>query len=111
MVDSPGWTYFERIVYSVDCHSDRFECPNGKCINKTEVCDGRNDCGDRSDEVVCQHQLGFQVRLAGSNKTNEGRVEVKGKTFLLLSRSQMDSDCSFGQFSTNGEPFAMTSLV
>ncbi len=83
MEDSPGWNYYERIVYSVDCKSeDRFECPNGKCINQTEVCDGRNDCGDRSDEIICQAQLGFEIRLAGTNKTNEGRVEVKGKSIL-----------------------------
>ncbi|EFX72190.1 hypothetical protein DAPPUDRAFT_254628 [Daphnia pulex] len=76
MIHSPGWTYYERKVYSVNCSSN-FECPSGKCINQTSVCDGLDDCGDRSDEIVCQSQLDFQIRLAGSNKTNEGRVEVK----------------------------------
>lgn len=85
MIHSPGWTYYERKVYSVNCSSN-FECPSGKCINQTSVCDGRDDCGDRSDEIVCQSQLDFQIRLAGSNKTNEGRVEVKGLTFIFLFR-------------------------
>lgn len=82
MVSSPGWTYYERKVYAVDCSGEKFECPNGKCINQTSVCDGRNDCGDRSDEIVCQSEVDFQIRLVGSNKTNEGRVEVKGLNII-----------------------------
>ena len=27
-----------------------FQCNNGKCIYKTNVCDFYNDCGDNSDE-------------------------------------------------------------
>jgi len=77
VVASRGSTYYERKEYAVNC-TGRYECANGKCINETVVCDGRNDCGDRSDEVVCQAQLDFQIRLAGSNVTNEGRIEVKG---------------------------------
>lgn len=32
----PLWSYYERTIYSVNC-SDRFECPNAKCINQTSV--------------------------------------------------------------------------
>ena len=27
-----------------------FQCNNGKCIYKTNICDFHNDCGDNSDE-------------------------------------------------------------
>ena len=82
MIESSGSRYYERKEYSVDC-STLFECPNGKCINQTAVCDGINDCGDRSDEVICDTQLDFQIRLVGANGTNEGRVEVKGSNFIM----------------------------
>ena len=29
---------------------DRFQCNNGKCIAKYQICDFYNDCGDNSDE-------------------------------------------------------------
>ncbi|GFU50103.1 uncharacterized protein NPIL_629851 [Nephila pilipes] len=43
-----------------DCvKDDVFMCDNGRCISKDLTCDGRNNCGDRSDEshVVCDSGL------------------------------------------------------
>ena len=30
----------------------RFQCKNGKCIDKNYICNSRNDCGDNSDESM-----------------------------------------------------------
>ena len=29
---------------------EKFQCKNGKCIDKFRICDFNNDCGDNSDE-------------------------------------------------------------
>ncbi|GFW08334.1 uncharacterized protein TNCV_1656481 [Trichonephila clavipes] len=46
-----------------DCvKDDVFMCDNGRCISKELICDGRNNCGDRSEEsrAVCDAgQLGY----------------------------------------------------
>ncbi|XP_058789027.1 uncharacterized protein LOC131662991 [Phymastichus coffea] len=69
--------YYEMRAHTIDCE-DMFVCANKKCVNRTKVCDGKNDCFDRSDEKVCTVQnLDYNIRLAGANSSHEGRVEVK----------------------------------
>lgn len=55
----------------------KFDCNNTKCVEQDQVCDGKNDCGNRLDESNCEH-IGYQVRLSNElGTTHEGRVEVK----------------------------------
>ena len=32
------------------CPLTQFRCATGRCVNLNVFCDGRNDCGDNSDE-------------------------------------------------------------
>ncbi|XP_076629433.1 uncharacterized protein LOC143345828 isoform X7 [Colletes latitarsis] len=69
--------YYEMKERSINCEG-KFVCNNGKCINQTQVCNGKNDCNDRSDESICTvENLDYEIRLAGSENKHEGRVEVK----------------------------------
>ncbi|PSN37221.1 hypothetical protein C0J52_12660 [Blattella germanica] len=77
LIKQSGWDYYEMKSHSVVCDG-RFKCDNGKCLNVSKICNGKNDCGDKSDEKNCSAEyIGYEIRLAGSNFTNEGRVEVK----------------------------------
>jgi hypothetical protein len=55
-----------------DCGSDEFKCKSGQCTLKVRICDGKNDCSDRSDESfdLC--------------KTNEASVLMNSKMLLQL---------------------------
>ena len=35
------------------CANDQFACENGVCVAAAAVCNGIDDCGDRSDEKNC----------------------------------------------------------
>ena len=35
------------------CNTAELECKNGRCVPESWVCDGEDDCGDRTDENNC----------------------------------------------------------
>ena len=41
-----------------NCSIGHFRCTNGRCVSKTQVCNGVDDCLDNSDEIKdCKSKL------------------------------------------------------
>lgn len=40
---------------SPGCPPETFKCNNGKCLPQSQQCDGKDNCGDGSDEAKCDH--------------------------------------------------------
>ena len=74
------WNYFERIDTKIVCNTN---CTNGKCLKEGLMCDGKDDCGDNSDEMFCQTQPNLQVRI----------VDIQGNPSNEGSKSNANSEC------------------
>ncbi|XP_065721044.2 uncharacterized protein teq isoform X5 [Drosophila suzukii] len=57
-------------------HQCDFDCGNGKCLKKEQVCNGQKNCGNGKDEFNCPPS-DYEVRLTGGEGPHAGRIEVK----------------------------------
>ena len=66
------------------------KCPNGKCLVKSQVCDGKNDCDEAKssdttttttsssfDESKCRFRPNVQIKLVGGKGNHEGNIMIK----------------------------------
>ncbi|TSK72085.1 Glutamine synthetase [Bagarius yarrelli] len=73
-----------------ECGMGLFQCKHGGCVEKRAVCDGTDDCGDRTDEENCEeHKMcNFEEDLCGWNiKTLPGLQWIRTSQ-LNLSTSE-----------------------
>ncbi|KPU78927.1 uncharacterized protein Dana_GF10854, isoform D [Drosophila ananassae] len=56
-----------------DCE---FDCGNGKCLRKEQICNGQKECSNGRDEYNCPPK-DYEVRLSGGEGPHMGRIEVK----------------------------------
>ena len=51
-------------------------CDNNKCVTKTKYCDGKNDCGDNSDEPSdCETSCLSLFKYLHPKKLCDGRID------------------------------------
>ncbi|KAK0181269.1 hypothetical protein PV327_003563 [Microctonus hyperodae] len=57
------------------CDSHLFTCNNLRCVQNNRVCDGKNDCGDNSDEELCDKEKRMSKSINLYSKTPVTKIE------------------------------------
>ena len=76
------------------CLSAQFECDNGDCVRSSYVCDGENDCKDKSDERSCPTTI-FATLVPTSQTTCSPLDFIcnNGKCVNRIYRCNGNNDC------------------
>ena len=83
-----------------NCAADHWKCPkNNICISRYVLCDGVNDCGDRSDEVptncskysVTKCTFETNRQSVACNWTQKAEDGVSSKWGLITSKSTINN--------------------
>lgn len=88
----------------------KWQCSSGPCILKSQVCDGKSDCADRSDEdsAYCSY-----VSTYGKNRrlSSSGSSELLDELDALIDKHKKNSDLAVKMSQTDGEMNLKSSSV
>lgn len=79
------------------CNGSFFMCSNGRCISERSLCDGRDDCGDSSDERNCNVNECLNRRVSGCTQDCQDfpvgyKVSSEGNCHFLVAQRTHISD-------------------
>ena len=106
--------YFFYTDATSTCTATQFSCGNNICISRSQVCNGRNDCADRRDELNCPSCLSTEFDCGnnicipntqvcdGTNNCADGRDESSTRCFTcqngdkisIFDRCDSTNDCA-----------------
>ncbi|BET02800.1 low-density lipoprotein receptor [Nesidiocoris tenuis] len=78
------------------CHPGQFQCDNANCTHPSHICNGIDECGDRSDEKDCNNYNCMESQFKCPPTAN-----TTGKCIFKTSRCNGYKDCPGGEDEAN----------
>lgn len=91
----PGTDYYERscgnqLSQASPCSG--YQCANEACINPAYACDGKDDCGDGSDENMCDDYLGDDPDSHGNDANLPSNEPISASGGSNVNNNDDDDD-------------------
>lgn len=87
------------------CTPTQFSCQNLKCVEREQVCDFRDDCGDNSDEIPCGTSCTFEDNYCykgwrnPTGSDNADWVRIQGMPQRIKTKPKIDHTTGTGKVS------------
>ncbi len=79
---------------TIICYPGMFQCKNNNCTLITALCDGRNDCGDNSDESNCHHDCSeHEFKCVSTGRCIKGAWKCDGDKDCQDGSDESDAVC------------------
>lgn len=90
---------FKLIKFSdkQECKPNQFKCKSGRCINNRLVCDGIEDCDDKSDEASCENEY----KCSGDKDLIYQCTSNKKICLKITAKCNGTAECPGGEDETN----------
>lgn len=88
------------------CSEARFKCRNGRCVDRSFLCNGQDNCQDNSDEELCLTTTG-KLRRATTNQKWAQQVTHLCRCELV----SYSSECCFVANRQVGETYALSAAM
>ena len=90
------------------CQHDHFICANDNCLSASLICDGKDDCGDDSDETtICYNAICSSASFSWKNNNCTSNSKISNGQSSCRNTTDKGEKCTGNQTGRNRHNFLL----